>query len=173
MFRQTPYARKQRETSNLALPEFRGPLGNQDHGVEERQIDRHNPLAYFIKIQDNPFTLNNLYCSFRLFMHPFIDFKAGLKKLHTQVTLDLEYAASLASDLAFKIIDSTIQKKKRWPVDGSKLPTTRFIEHSVWPNASAMQSFGDHWHELPLTQCYDIPEQIPPATLYGDKSHSV
>ena len=47
----------------------------------------------------------------------------------------------------------------------------KFVKHSIWPNASAIQAFGDHWHELPLDQCFDVPEHIPPSTLYGDKSH--
>ena len=114
-------------------------------------------------------------------MHPFIDFEAGLEKLHGQVTMektiDREYASALASDLAYTLIDSHIRRKKMWPVDPEKLPDThklkKFIRHSIWPNASAVQAFGNHWRELPITQCFEVPEHIPPSTLYGDKSHSM
>ena len=114
-------------------------------------------------------------------MHPFIDFEAGLIKLHTQVNLDKvidrEYAECLASDLAFRIIDNHFQKKKQWPADHLRMcddhKFKRLVEHSVWPNSSAIQAFGDKWHLLTMTPCFDLPEHIPPATLYGDKSHSM
>ena len=148
---------------------------NSDKGVDITE------LAEFIDSQDNPFVVNNLFCSFRLFMHPFIDFEAGLIKRHKQVNLDKdidhEYAECLASDLAFRIIDNHFQKKKQWPVDHSRMsdthPLKKLVEHSVWPNSSAIQAFGDKWHLLPMTPCFDLPEHIPPATLYGDKSHSM
>ena len=114
-------------------------------------------------------------------MHPFIDFQAGLLKLHAQVTLkkeiDTAYAEQLASDLALRLIDSHFQRRKQWPVDHNLLPDNhpfkRFVQHSIWPNASAIMAFGDKWHTLPMTQIFDIPEHIPAATLYGDKSHAM
>lgn len=45
-----------------------------------------------------------IYGSFRHWGHPFIDYYAGLEKLHSQVTMkkdiDVSYAKALASDLA-------------------------------------------------------------------------
>ena len=89
----------------------------------------------FISGLDNPYELNNIFCTFRLFMHPFIDFQAGLVKLNTQVNLDknidTSYAEQLASDLALRLIESHFQKRKQWPVDHNQMPEAHIFRQFV------------------------------------------
>ncbi|AEG25349.1 polymerase [Vesiculovirus jurona] len=136
---------------------------------------------------DNIMGLKNLevvlvvYSSFRHWGHPFIDYIEGLKKLHHQVTLekdiDEDYAKALASDLARIVLTKEFNEKKRWSVDYDKLPANHvFKEHvrdNTWPTPALIQDFGDKWHELPLVQCFDIPDLIDPSIIYSDKSHSM
>ncbi|QVU40010.1 RNA-dependent RNA polymerase [Mejal virus] len=122
-----------------------------------------------------------IYSSFRHWGHPFIDYTEGLKKLHHQVTLkkeiDSKYANALASDLARIVLTKEFNEKKRWSVDYEKVPPKHpFREHirdNTWPTPALVQEFGDHWHELPLIQCFDIPDLIDPSIIYSDKSHSM
>ncbi|AJG39212.1 RNA-dependent RNA polymerase [Wuhan Louse Fly Virus 10] len=122
-----------------------------------------------------------LYGSFRHWGHPYIDYFTGLEKLYEQVSLDkkidLKYAELLASDLAFLVIKDQFQTKKWWPVDKEKVPEDhplkKYIMNNTWPNNSTIVNFGDHWHELPLIKCFDIPDVVDPSIIYSDKSHSL
>nr|UYL95634.1 MAG: RNA-dependent RNA polymerase [Tongren Rhabd tick virus 3] len=120
------------------------------------------------------------YGVFRHWGHPFIDYLTGLKKLHDQVTLkktvDQEYANALASDLAYIVLKHEFDRQKRWFVDlrylDTKHPLYSHIRDCTWPTPGVVEAFGDHWHELPLTPCYEVPPSIDPAVLLADKSHS-
>nr|WAK77058.1 MAG: RNA-dependent RNA polymerase [Rhabdoviridae sp.] len=120
------------------------------------------------------------YGVFRHWGHPFIDYLAGLKKLHHQVTLtkkvDHDYANALASDLAYIVLKHEFDRQKRWFVDIRYLNADHILYPHVrdctWPTPGVVETFGDHWHELPLTPCYEVPPSIDPAVLLADKSHS-
>ncbi|AJR28526.1 polymerase [Carajas virus] len=122
-----------------------------------------------------------IYGSFRHWGHPFIDYFEGLNKLHKQVTMskeiDTEYANALASDLARIVLTKQFDSVKKWFVDKTKIPSAHpFFKHimdNTWPTAAQIQDFGDHWHELPLIKCYEIPDLIDPSIIYSDKSHSM
>lgn len=126
-------------------------------------------------------TLLTFYGSFRHWGHPYINYLAGLEKLYIQTTvekeIDQEYVEKLASDLAFLVIQDRFRKTKKWPVDPLLIdkdhPLVEYIRTSSWPNNSIIKNFGDGWHTLPLTKCYDIPDVIDPSLLYSDKSHSM
>ncbi|WGC86349.1 MAG: RNA polymerase [Bat tupavirus BS2] len=118
---------------------------------------------------------------FRHWGHPFIDYFDGLAKLHEQVTMDKEVddqlAQSLGSDLAFIVLKSQFKKKKKWFVDETRLPLNHplrtYIENATWPTPKVIEDFGDKWHTLPLTACFEIPDLVDPSLIYSDKSHSV
>ncbi|AJR28373.1 polymerase [Iriri virus] len=137
-------------------------------------------LKDFIFRQDQFETLLDTFSSFRHWGHPFIHYEEGLKKLKEQVRLekqiDTEYVECLASDLAFKILKSKFSEDKKWYVDASKMDKKnllyQFVEENTWPNQTVIDRFGDNWHRLPLTQCFEIPELLDPAQIYSDKSHS-
>nr|APG78763.1 RNA-dependent RNA polymerase [Hubei dimarhabdovirus virus 4] len=121
------------------------------------------------------------YGSFRQWGHPAIDYFEGLESLHDNVTkekdIDTGYAEALASDLAFLVLRKKFVEEKRWYVDKDRLPKEHLlydcIRTSTWPTMSKIQEVGDHWHELPLEKCFQIPDVIDPTTLYSDKSHSI
>ncbi|QNM37830.1 RNA dependent RNA polymerase [Thrips tabaci associated dimarhabdovirus 1] len=121
------------------------------------------------------------YGSFRQWGHPSIDYFEGLISLHDNVTksknIDTGFANALASDLAFLVLRKKFREEKRWYVDSSRVPENHLlkehIKNATWPTMSQIQEMGDHWHELPLEKCFQIPDVIDPTTLYSDKSHSM
>lgn len=134
-----------------------------------------------ISNETDPMQLAIYYGSFRHWGHPFIDYLEGLEKLYDQVTktsqIDLNYAKVLASDLAFKVLSAEFHKQKRWFVDinhiSSSHPLYSHFINQTWPTKKQILDFGDHWDELPLMQCYEVPKGLDPAILYADKSHSM
>ncbi|AJR28605.1 polymerase [Mount Elgon bat virus] len=122
-----------------------------------------------------------VYGSFRHWGHPFINYLEGLEALHTQVTvektIDEAYAESLGSDLAYMVLRRKFIEEKKWYVDIAKVPNKhpfkQHIQENTWPTPKQIDDFGDHWHELPLTKCFEIPDIIDPSLLYSDKSHSM
>lgn len=121
------------------------------------------------------------YGAFRHWGHPYIDYKAGLQKLYDQVNMpkaiDQRYANKLASDLAKMVLQKMFQEHKKWYVVREALPRdhpfAQHVQNCTWPTGVQIQDFGDHWHELPLTKCFDIPDLIDPSIIYADKSHSM
>ena len=101
-----------------AYTKFSDHLNQKIDELLSEKVDMRAMRDYINQLQ-NPYELNNLFCTFRLFMHPFIGFQAGLIKLHQQVHLekdiDVGYAEQLASDIALRLIDSQFQKRKQWP----------------------------------------------------------
>jgi hypothetical protein len=130
--------------------------------------------------EDDPLMVGVFYGSFRHWGHPFIDYEAGLKKLFDQVhqekTITDWYVKALASDLPRKVLENEFKKQRRWFVDATLLPDGHllksFVTTNCWPPFSVIQAFGDHWDELPLTACFEIPNALDPSELLSDKSHS-
>ncbi|QPL20091.1 RNA-dependent RNA polymerase [American bat vesiculovirus] len=122
-----------------------------------------------------------IYGSFRHWGHPYIDYFAGLEKLHQQVTvkkdIDTRYANALASDLAKMVLQQMFREKKKWFVSADLLdkkhPFYNHVIQNSWPTSAQILDFGDRWHELPLVKCFDIPDLIDPSVIYADKSHSM
>ncbi|UAU42865.1 polymerase [Nasoule virus] len=122
-----------------------------------------------------------VYGCFRTWGHPYIDFEEGLEKLYQQVThkkiIDDSLAQSLASDLAFKVLEKKFNEERRWMVDKDKVPKNdplwEYISKDLWPPVKVLSDYGDNFHNLPLVKCYDIPDFIDPTLIYSDKAHSV
>ncbi|AFR67096.1 L protein [Kimberley virus] len=170
--------------SRPLIPAFPNFENHIYHSIHELMRDRSIDLSNFSNIVLNEKTIDMVlvyYSSFRHFGHPFIDYLAGLEKLESQVNkdchVDIGYANLLASDLAFKVIRKIFCEKKKWPVKKDQVnPKHKFynhIKHNTWPTQQLIEEFGDHWHELPLDKCFDIPDMIDISILYSDKSHSL
>ncbi|AEG25355.1 polymerase [Vesiculovirus perinet] len=165
------------------IPEFPHFRGHIENTVRDLKSKSHliDTLFHLIDECKDVDSVLVIYGSFRHWGHPFIDYFQGLKKLHTQVTMkktiDTEYANALASDLARIVLTKEFNEKKRWSVDFNSVPPSHLfynhIKENTWPTPALIQDFGDHWHELPLVQCYDIPDLIDPSIIYSDKSHSM
>nr|WAK76932.1 MAG: RNA-dependent RNA polymerase [Rhipicephalus associated rhabdo-like virus] len=120
------------------------------------------------------------YGIFRHWGHPFIDYLAGLNKLHEQVQapkkVDVKYANALASDLAYIVLKHEFDQQKKWFVDPDQMepddPLRDHVLNCTWPTPVQIEDVGDRWHLLPLLPCYEVPQTIDPAVLYADKSHS-
>ncbi|AJR28458.1 polymerase [Vesiculovirus morreton] len=149
---------------------------------EAKKID--NGISYLhdqiLSLQSVDLTLV-VYGSFRHWGHPFIDYYAGLEKLHKQVTMektiDSSYANALASDLARTVLQNQFNEHKKWFVDEGLIsadhPFKNHILENTWPTAAQVQDFGDKWHHLPLIKCFEIPDLLDPSIIYSDKSHSM
>ncbi|AAX47602.1 RNA polymerase [Tupaia virus] len=165
------------------IPEF--PNFRQYLEAELPELCKLSPIIMelwdTITSLDDPELVVQIFGCFRHWGHPFIDYGEGLQKLYEQVTMpkiiDDELAQALGSDLAYLVLRSQFKKTKKWFVDPSKLPMNhplkKFVETSTWPTPKVIEDFGDKWHTLPLTQCFDIPDLVDPALIYSDKSHSV
>ncbi|AJR28581.1 polymerase [Sripur virus] len=121
------------------------------------------------------------YGAFRIFGHPVIDYFEGLEDLykltHEEKLIDHEFINTLASDLAFIVLDKKYKEDNIWYVDKSQIkksdPMYMYIMSNTWPPADKIQKYGNRWNKLPLIRCYDLPEFIDPSELYSDKSHSI
>ncbi|KAL4702133.1 hypothetical protein ACJJTC_019409 [Scirpophaga incertulas] len=91
--------------------------------------------------------------------------------------IDRSYAESLASDLAFIVLESKFKETKQWYVEGNKLQNDHFLKKHImentWPTPKQITDFGDFWHTLPLRKCFDVPDMLDPSIIYSDKSHSL
>lgn len=162
------------------FPEFNNHVVNAVKEASEL-TPSISELFDLVNSEDNIEIILTIYGSFRHWGHPFIDYFEGLRSLHKQVTMDktidTAYANYLASDLSFLVIRNQFKTKKCWPVDHRLMeegnPLHRFVKNNTWPNNSIITNFGPHWHELPLTKCFDIPDVIDPSIIYADKSHSL
>ncbi|UYD62338.1 RNA-dependent RNA polymerase [Boana pugnax lyssa-like virus 1] len=122
-----------------------------------------------------------IYGCYRHWGHPYIDYVAGLNKLHKQVTMekqiDHDYTTKLASDLAYRILRWAFNKFSRWFLDANEMsrdhPLRTFVVDQVWPPFSVIERVGDSWHLLPITQVFNIPESMDPSEILDDKSHSI
>nr|WAD86862.1 polymerase [Kolongo virus] len=123
----------------------------------------------------------SVYGMFRMWGHPYIDFEEGLSKLHEQVTMKKtivdSLAQALASDLAYKVLEKKFAEFKKWFVDKETVdkndPLYPYIMSDTWPPARVLADYGDKFHLLPLTACFEIPDFIDPTLIYSDKAHSL
>lgn len=121
------------------------------------------------------------YGAFRHWGHPFRDYLSGLERLYALVTLpkqiDVAYARALARDLAYIVLHHEYNKRKKWFVDGGKLPYHHppkvHIANCTRPTSVQIQDMGDLWADLPTLLCYEVPPTIDPSVLYADRSHSM
>ena len=126
-------------------------------------------------------TVLTYYGSFRHWGHPYIDYLAGLRILHQQVTVekdvDTEYAEILGSDLARIVLTSQFKQTKKWAIipgtTSVNHPFYKHISENTWPTASEIHNAGDCWHQLKIARCFEMPEALTLATTYSDKSHSM
>lgn len=169
-------------TLNPLLPKFTSYQYYLDVKEEEltQKFPEFSEFIRVIKSSQEVQSLLTMYGSFRHWGHPFINYIEGLKALHENVTIpkniDASYANALASDLARKILSKKFQKESKWYVDINQLSPDHTFYHIIkantWPSLDHIRAFGDHWHELPLIKCFDIPDVIDPSNIYADKSHS-
>lgn len=162
------------------FPRFEEHLVNTRRELE-MEMPGAEEFLLLIKNLDNLQVTLTAYGCFRHWGHPFIDYEEGLRKLHENVTKEVEvdeaYAEKLASNLAKKVLKDQFHKKKQWFVDinhpeefGVLDP---HIRNNTWPPPAVIDAFGPRWHLLPLTQCFDIPELSDPSLIYSDKSYSM
>nr|QYV43069.1 MAG: RNA-dependent RNA polymerase [Mononegavirales sp.] len=152
-----------------------------------REIEDRNPSPFFnlsqhILREENIDMILVYFGSFRHFGHPFLNYLEGLDQLYRQVTMrkdiDIGYSEILASDLAFKVLRTQYRQTKRWALDRTRLAEIPLLLRShvineTWPPETVIRTFGDHWNELPLAQCFEIPDLVDPSLIYSDKSHSI
>ncbi|ACX83613.1 RNA-dependent RNA polymerase [Hapavirus ngaingan] len=155
--------------------------------VENSTIEKDRETGFLCEIKrivDNAENVEEIivyYSIFRHWGHPSIKYLEGLKKLEQQVNMkkeiDDDYAQSLASDLAYKVLKKHFFEKKTWGVSlddmDPKHPLYKHIKDNLWPNQFVIDQFGDNWHKLPIIKIYDIPDFLDPSLIYSDKSHSM
>ncbi|UCR92531.1 MAG: L protein [Apis rhabdovirus 3] len=171
------------------MPDFKNHV-ETSLGILDKSHPGSGDLFKPILTEDDVEIVLMIYGSFRHWGHPFIDYKAGLKKLYAQTTakreIDDEYAQALASDLALIVLESEFKKRKEWSVDKDELMRGKpsdfqfpqndlryYIMNDIWPVPSVLESYGDKFHLLPLKACFKIPDMFDPSIIYSDKSHSM
>lgn len=181
--------------SSLRLSELAGgfrphipPFTHFRHHIESKfeELMRTNPhtkkLFQLINSITDKHVLLTYYGSFRHWGHPFINYMEGLSSLYKNVTstknkIDSDYAALLASDLAYKVLKKEFQSKYKWCLDIKKMPDGHpLIEHvknNTWPAIDVIIDLPPQWHLLPLTKTWDVPEVVDPTLIYSDKTHSI
>lgn len=174
-------------TAQLARPLLRlkntfwDHLNRKINGLPLHQRITCKLMRDLIDDLDNPQDIGVIYGSFRHWGHPYIDYLEGLERLHEQVTMhktiDTAYANLLASDLAKKVLNSHFKDKGEWACDLSQMQKDHPMYNSVrdkTANTAAINvRMEGHWHELPITRVYELPDLIDPTILYADKSHSI
>ncbi|AZL49339.1 RNA-dependent RNA polymerase [Charleville virus] len=122
-----------------------------------------------------------MYGCYRSFGHPVIDYQEGLNDLydltHSEKTIDYGFVDTLASDLAYMVLEKKFKEEKKWYIDINLLPGQHplypYVKEGSWPPPRILNQVGDFWHQLPLKKCFEIPDFIDPSELYSDKSHSI
>ncbi len=70
------------------------------------------------------------------------------------------------------LLQWAFKKDSQWFVDKDlvppKHPLFKYISTNTWPDRSTLTEFGDHWHELPLQQLFEVPESVDPSELLDD-----
>ena len=134
---------------------------------DANEIDQH------IRNQDSVDVLLSFYGSFRHWGHPYVDEKEGLRKLNHQCTvekdIDVEYAASLASDLAKMVLKDQFQKKEE--MGTRKRSTIKELTYLQLRNeqymafSERMQSDGGYVAPSPLDKVFSHPRLYRPYNL--------
>ncbi|UAU42893.1 polymerase [Ouango virus] len=156
--------------------------------VEEEISKSESQGNHFPRFVDHILTVNTniefqlgVYGFFRMWGHPYICHEEGLEKLHEQVNqnkiIDDDLAQALGSDLAFKVLEKKFNECRKWFVDIDKMskddPLYEYVLTNTWPPGKVIAEYGDKFHLLPLTKCFDIPDFVDPTLIYSDKAHSV
>ncbi|ABV03821.1 polymerase [Lyssavirus caucasicus] len=142
------------------------------------------PASRFFSVIDRLDNIHDLvfvYGCYRHWGHPYIDYRKGLSKLYDQVHMkkfiDEGYQKSLASDLAKRILRWGFDKYSKWYLDPARMrrdhPLRQYVSTQTWPPKHIVDLVGDTWHELPITQIFEIPESMDPSEILDDKSHSL
>ncbi|AIW61115.1 RNA-dependent RNA polymerase [Harrison Dam virus] len=168
-----PDIRLESEFDNFVLEEIKS--------FERKGFVFPKAIAELLALNNNLEFKLTVYGSFRQWGHPYINFTEGLEKLHEQVTMpkqiDDDLAQSLASDLAFKVLEKKFQERREWMVEKKlvpqKDPLKEYIDNDLWPPSKVLADYGDNFHKLPLKKCFEIPDFIDPTQIYSDKAHSV
>lgn len=96
-----------------------------------------DPDSFFNLIKDEESHRQTLlyYGSFRHWGHPFLDYEDGLRRLPHQVqmvkSINDQYAASLASDLAHLILEKEFFSQRKWFVDLNKMDPSNLLRSHV------------------------------------------
>lgn len=98
---------------------------------------------FFLTVRgvEDPWIAAQMYGTFRHWGHLYIDYMAGLKKLHDRVTkqlnIDKKYAQDLGSDFCHLVMESLFKKHKKWFATSKGLPEKsalkQCIDDGVWP----------------------------------------
>lgn len=160
------------------FPDYRHHINKTVDELSQDNLYIKELFAAIMKLQ-TPEIVLTVFGSFRHWGHPYLQYLAGLRALNNQVTMekdiDSEYAGKLASDLAYMVLKSKFTEVKTWYVDRDALkpdhPLREHILNNTWPTPKQISDFGDRWHELPLTKCFEIPDMLDPSMIYSDRSH--
>lgn len=91
--------------------------------------------------------------------------------------IDKDYAATLASDLAYPALEKEFFTQRQWFKEADKMdpldPLKHHVTNNTWTTSIEVKKYGDKWHLLPLIPCYRVPQTIDPTVLYNDRSHSM
>ncbi|AJR28438.1 polymerase [Sena Madureira virus] len=171
------------EIGNTLIEEFPSfPTFNEFINGEMTTLIREYPISEEFLRLTNSGSLKEVICKFgcyRFFGHPIINYLKGLEDLyeltHKIKNIDEKFIDKLASDMAYMVLEKKFREDKIWYID--ELPKGHllyeFRRDQIWPSAYIINTFGDNWHNLPLTKCFEIPEFIDPSELYSDKAHSL
>lgn len=137
-------------------------------------------LVDLIQCLTNPKEIGTVFGSFRLWGHPIIDYKEGLKALRTQCRIpkeiDESYARQLADDFSYLVIKDHYRKTGQWAIEETGAPRVlrQFIREGRWPPAKLIRTSNISWSQLNKNFFfYDVPSDIPLSQLYSDKSFSM
>lgn len=162
------------------FPEF-GMYIEGEVSKYQRHYDCTSFLNFVLHSRFELVDLCTIYGSFRHWGHPYVDVSSGVpelkERLQLQRIVDTGYANQLASDLAKKVLLMMWRKNRKWYINVPMLPDHHILKMSLSqnqiPTNDELSQFGDHWHELPIQKCFEIPDMIDPSQIYSDKSHSL
>ncbi|AVJ54239.1 RNA-dependent RNA polymerase [Taiwan bat lyssavirus] len=163
-----------------SLGDFPQFIRDKTHQLEGTFGPSAKEFFQSLDLLDNIHDLVFVYGCYRHWGHPYIDYRKGLSKLYDQVhvkkVIDQSYQECLASDLAKRVLRWGFDKYSRWYLDTHLLqndhPLTPYVKTQTWPPRHVVDVVGNTWHNLPITQIFEIPESMDPSEILDDKSHS-
>nr|AMK09265.1 RNA-dependent RNA polymerase [Drosophila algonquin sigmavirus] len=166
-----------------SIPEFPNFRKHIETSINQlcQQIPQSRHLLQMLCKLDHVEDVLTVFGSFRHWGHPFINYKEGLNRLHTQVTLekeiDQEYANGLASEMAKTVLLAKFKENSNWSVYIDQMPKDHPLFNPFtdarMPESGELDRAGRTWHLLPIKPCFKIPDIIDPSNIYSDKSHSL
>lgn len=154
------------------LNETKGKLGDWSYEFFDLIITTLKDIT-------DSFNVGTIFGSFRLWGHPFIDYKEGLKALKKQCRMkkliDIDYAHTLADDPAYLVIKDHYLKTGQWAVSPNSLPKelVSYVKEGRWPSEKFLNGLNIKWSLLPKLSIFSVPADIPISQLYSDKSFSM